>query len=142
MSKKLGKIIILSLGISIFLFSISKTDFSFNIRSVQEYKSNFCKNKLIDKNFLDKYTKENSNYTYTPKIKDDINITSLISIFNTSKKLKDEEIISIITNLMPSNSFSLILIIIISSITAGSIYYYNKFNYSRFNLLLLFMFLL
>ena len=124
MSKKLGKIIILSLGISIFLFSISKTDFSFNIRSVQEYKSNFCKNKLIDKNFLDKYTKENSNYTYTPKIKDDINITSLMSIFNASKKLKDEEIISIITNLMPSNSFSLILIIIISSITAGSIYYY------------------
>ncbi len=55
MSKKLSKILILSLGITICLYIISKTDFSFNIISTQELKSSISIINNLYKNFLQKY---------------------------------------------------------------------------------------
>ena len=84
MSTKLSKIILLSLGISIILYSISKIDFSSNLRSIHEYKSTICNNSKIDKKFLEKYSKENSTYTYNPKLKIDLDFPFLLNNLNSS----------------------------------------------------------
>ena len=124
MSGKLSKIILLSLGISIILYSISKIDFSSNLRSIHEYKSNTCKNKKIDKKFLEKYSKENSTYTYIPKSKMNLNISFLFkkNLINNSKN--DFFTYQIISNLFSLNSDLIGLSVIIAMFTSCGFYYY------------------
>ena len=121
MSTKLSKIILLSLGISIILYSISKIDFSSNLRSIHEYKSTICNNSKIDKKFLEKYFKENSTYTYNPKSKIDMNLDFLLNNLNTKMSLHH---LKTLGNLISVNSIFTFLALIIGIITSGCFYYY------------------
>ena len=122
MSKKLSKIFILTFGISIFLYSISKTDFSFNLKLVNR-KQNMCSNEYINDNFLKKYIQENANYTYTPKYKkENMNLTLFEKL---EQNLETKEIINLSLKLFPLKAYLYLFIpLLIGIFTTLFVYFY------------------
>ncbi len=128
MEKRFPKILILTLGMTVLIYSISKTDFSFKIRKLD--KNAICENEAVPKEFLNKYYKENVNYTYNPK--NDEHKTINIEEIKKMNELNDkfELIKNSFSTIILGNSllvFSLLLV----SFTFGGFCYYCSCFYGR-----------
>ena len=122
MSKKFSKIFILTFGISIFLYTITKTDFSFNL-NFKNIKQNMCSNKYTNENFLKKYFQENSNYTYKPKYKNEnMNLTLFEKL---DQNLETDEIVKLSFEILPLKAYFYFFIpLLIGYFTTLFVYYY------------------
>ena len=121
MDKSFPKILILTLGITVLIYSISKTDFSFKIRKLDE--NAMCENEAVPKEFLNKYLKENVNYTYNPKNDEEI------------KKLRElkstKDILSTLVPILSIGNPLLLFSLILVSFTFGGFCYYCSCFYGR-----------
>ena len=124
MSKKFSQILILTFGTSILIYSISKTDFSFNLKLTKR-KQNMCSNKYTNSNFLTKYKQENSDYTYKPKYKDENNM-NLTLFENLDQNLEEiNKMIKLIFNIFPLKAYLYLFIpLLIGYFTTLFVFYY------------------
>jgi hypothetical protein len=124
MSKKFSQILILTFGTSILIYSISKTDFSFNLKLTKR-KQNMCSNKYTNSNFLTKYKQENSDYTYKPKYKDENNMN--LTLFENLDQNFEEinKMIKLIFNIFPLKAYLYLFIpLLIGYFTTLFVFYY------------------
>ena len=124
MSKKFSQILILTFGISILIYSISKTDFSFNLKLTKRIQ-NMCSNKYTNSNFLTKYKQEDSDYTYKPKYKDENNM-NLTLFENLDQNLEEiNKMIKLIFNIFPLKAYLYLFIpLLIGYFTTLFVFYY------------------
>ena len=128
MDKSFPKILILTLGITVLIYSISKTDFSFKIRKLDE--NAMCENEAVPKEFLNKYLKENVNYTYNPK-NDEYTKINVEEIKKLRELKSTKDILSTLVPILSIGNPLLLFSLILVSFTFGGFCYYCSCFYGR-----------